>query len=156
MLYHACAGVHEPLSKLHTLCLKLVLRHYMEYCAGIERRTSINCFWVVSNSIEVLNSLHTIRRATAMDSFDFSTLFTKIPHDQLKTRMSCLINDAFTCRNAIYAEVHKTYASWSSGTSSNNTDSPCLMVQKVIDLLNYLINNKPVRCKRLISPWARY
>ena len=58
--------------------------HYKEYCAGIERRTGINCFWVVNNSMEVLNSLHTIRRASAIESFDFSTLYTKIPHDQLK------------------------------------------------------------------------
>ena len=100
----------KPLSKLLTLhvCLKLVLRHYKEYYAGIERRTGINCFWVVNNSMEVLNSLHTIRRASAMDSFDFSTLYTKIPHDQLKMRMSRLINDAFTCRNAKYIEVHST------------------------------------------------
>ena len=131
----------KPLSKLLTLCLKLVLRHYKEYCARIERRTSINCFWVINNSLEVLNSLHTIRRASAMDSFDFSTLYTKIPHDQLKTHMSRLIDDAFTCRNAKYIEVHSTYASLSSGASTSNKDSLCLMVQQVIDLFNYLINN---------------
>ena len=94
--------------------------------------------------MEVLNSLHTIRRASAMDSFDFSTLYTKIPHDQLKTRMSCLINDTFTCRNAKYIEVRSTYmymyASWSSSASTSNTDSLCLIVQQVIDHFNYLIN----------------
>ena len=54
--------------------------------------------------MEVLNGLHTI---SAIDSFDFSTLYTKIPHDQLKSRMSKLINDAFTCRDAKHMEVHK-------------------------------------------------
>ena len=70
-----------------------------------------------------------------------SQISIKAPHDQLKTRMSCLINDAFTCRNAKYIEVHSTYASWSSGASTSNKDSLCLMVQQVIDLFNYLINN---------------
>ena len=133
----------KPLSKLLTLCLKLVLRHYKEYCAGIERRTGINCFWVINNSMEVLNGLHTIRRVSAIDSFDFSTLYTKIPHDQLKNRISKLINDAFTCRDAKHMEVHKTYACWNSGTctSSNNAGVFCLTVQQVIDLSNYLIDN---------------
>ena len=34
----------KPLSKLLTQCLKLVLKHYSQYCAGIERKTGINCF----------------------------------------------------------------------------------------------------------------
>ena len=40
-------------------------------------------------------------------------------------------------------EVHKTYACWNSGTctSSNNAGVPCLTVQQVIDLFNYLIDN---------------
>jgi hypothetical protein len=133
----------KPLSKLLTLCLKLVLRHYKEYCAGIERRTGINCFWVINNSMEVLNGLHSIRRATALDSFDFSTLYTNIPHDQLKSHMSKLINEAFTCRNAKYMEVHKTFACWSSDAcvASNSAGVYRLTVQQVIDLFNYLIDN---------------
>ena len=65
----------KPLSKLLTQCLKLVLKHYSQYCAGIERKTGIN--W----STDILNSLTKMRRASHLDSFDFSTLYTKIPHN---------------------------------------------------------------------------
>ena len=47
----------KPLSKLLTHCLRLILKHYKEYCKGIERRTGVNCFWVINNSIEVSNNL---------------------------------------------------------------------------------------------------
>ena len=77
----------KPLSKLLTHCLKLILKHYKEYCKGIERRTGVNCFWVINNSTKVTNTLDKLRHARALDSFDFSTLYTNTPHSQLKTRM---------------------------------------------------------------------
>ena len=67
------------LSKLLTQCLKLVLKHYSQYCADIERKTGINCFWVVKNSTDILNSLTKVHKASHLDSFDFSTLYTKLP-----------------------------------------------------------------------------
>ena len=88
----------KPLFRLLMQCLKLILKHYKQYCAGIERKSGINCFWVVNNSMEVLNNLHTIRRASSLDSFDFSTLYTNIPHNLLKQCMTKLITDAFSCR----------------------------------------------------------
>ena len=75
----------KPLSKLLTQCLKPILRHYRQYCTGTEWKTGINCFWVVNNSMEVLDTLCKVRRACTVDSFDFSTLYAKIPHKYGKT-----------------------------------------------------------------------
>ena len=52
----------KPLSKLLTQCLKTL---YSQYCAGIERKTGINCFWVVKNSTDILNSLTKVRSVTS-------------------------------------------------------------------------------------------
>ena len=35
-------------------------------------------------------------------AFDFSTLYTNIPHDSLKTNMKELIDEAFSARGAQY------------------------------------------------------
>ena len=56
----------KPLSI--TQCLKLILQHYRQYCTGIEWKTGINCFWVVNNSMEVLDTLHKVHRASHVDS----------------------------------------------------------------------------------------
>ena len=58
-------------------------------------------------SVEVFDTLHRVHRACTIDSFDFSTLFTKIPHSLFKISMAKLIRDAFSCRNAKYIIVDK-------------------------------------------------
>ena len=47
-------------------------------------RTGVNCFWIVDNSQQVLNRICKINYfspAKHINSFDFSTLYTSIPHD---------------------------------------------------------------------------
>ena len=48
-------------------------------------------FCIVNNLMEVLDTLHKVHRASHVDSFDFSTLYTKIPHTLLLIIMAKLI-----------------------------------------------------------------
>ena len=128
----------KPLSKLLTHCLQLILKHYKEYCKGIERRTGVNCFWVINNSIEVTNTLDKLRHARALDSFDFSTLDTNIPHSQLKTRMEELIRNAFSTRDASHMALGKDYAYWTSRPVANTRN---LMMNQLVEMFNFLIDN---------------
>ena len=53
--------------------------------------------WILKNSTNLLSSLgHLgVRRASSIQTFDFSTLYTYIPHDLLKSRMNNIVNNAF-------------------------------------------------------------
>ena len=53
--------------------------------------------WILKNSTNLLSSLGQlgVRKATSIHTFDFSTLYTSIPHDLFKSRMSNIINNAF-------------------------------------------------------------
>ena len=76
----------KPLSKLLTTCLSKITCHYQQYCAGIYSRPGVNCFWIIDKSQEVLSMLNKINyfsTAKHLDSFDFSTLYTSIPHTSL-------------------------------------------------------------------------
>ena len=128
----------KPLSKLLTHCLQLILKHYKEYCKGIERRTGVNCFWVINNSTEVTNTLDKLRHARALDSFDFSTLYTNIPHSQLKTRMEELIRNAYNTRDASHMALGKDYAYWTSRPVANTRN---LTVNQLVEMFNFLIDN---------------
>ena len=80
----------KSLSKLLTACLATIICHFREYCNGIYNRTGVNCFWIVDNSQQVLNRLRKTNYfspAKHFDSFDFSTLYTSIPHDSLKMHL---------------------------------------------------------------------
>ena len=50
--------------------------------------------WILKNSTNLLPSLgHVgVRKATSVQTFDFSTLYTFIPRDLLKSRMNNIIN----------------------------------------------------------------
>ena len=63
--------------------------------------TGVNNMWILKNSTNFLSSLaHLgIRKATSIQTFDFSALYTSIPHDLLKSRMINIINNAFKHRN---------------------------------------------------------
>ena len=83
----------KSLSKLLTTCLAKITCHFREYCNGIYNRTGVNCFWIVDNSQQVLNRIRKTNYfspAKHFDSFDFSTLYTSIPHDSLKIALPSL------------------------------------------------------------------
>ena len=67
--------------------------------------------------MEVLDRLRNINRtsrAKSFDSFDFSTLYTNIPHEAFKTNIRNLIREAFKVRGSKYLIVSKDgKAHWS-------------------------------------------
>ena len=64
--------------------------------------------WILKNSTNLMSSLgHLgVHRATSMETFDFSTLYTSIPHDLLKSRMNNIINNAFKHKNGATRYTH--------------------------------------------------
>ena len=92
----------KPLSRLLTACLTTIMIHFKEYCDGIFRNTGVNCFWIINNSQQVLSSLSYLNKVSRAKRFDFTTLYTNIPHDTLKTNLGTLIEEAFKVRGATY------------------------------------------------------
>ena len=64
--------------------------HFRQYCGGIYCRTSVNCFWVIDNSQQVLNMIN------------FSTLYTSIPHDSLSQVLKCLVKEAYKVKDSTF------------------------------------------------------
>ena len=75
-----------------------VIRTGLEkYCSIKTSNTGVNNMWILKNSTNLLSSLGHLGvcRAISIQTFDFSTLYTSIPHDLLKSRMNNVINNAF-------------------------------------------------------------
>ena len=102
----------KQLSSVLTSCFKTILTHYKQYCDGIYNHSGINCFWIVNNSTEVLDRLHQINktsRARRFDSYDFTTLYTNIPHNALKNNIRSLVREAFKIRGG---QIHNCGQAW--------------------------------------------
>jgi hypothetical protein len=53
--------------------------------------------WILKNSKDLLDNLksRSFTQVSSIISFDFSTLYTTLPHDKLKTRLKETIHKAF-------------------------------------------------------------
>ena len=100
------------LSSLLTKILTVIKTGLEKYCSIKTSHTGVNNMWILKNSTNLLSSLgHLgVHKATSIQTFDFSTLYTSIPHDLLKSRMNNIINNAFKHKNG--ATRYTTHQSW--------------------------------------------
>ena len=85
------------LSCLLTKVLSTIKDGLVRYCNTKASRNGVNNMWILKSSTSLLSSLDQLdlRTATSVQTFDFSTLYTSIPHDLLKSRISNLVHSAF-------------------------------------------------------------
>ena len=131
------------LSKLLTSCLTAVKKHVIKYCEKVYERSGKNLFWSIKNSGEILDKLKARDfNATSLSTYDFSTLYTTLPHNLIKDKLIDLIERTFqregspylACsdRNAFFtSEKPKKYHAWSC--------------QNVCDALTFLLDNNFIR-----------
>ena len=74
-------------------------------CETAYSRSGVNQMWILKNSKELLEHLNSpnFNHITSIKSFDFSTLYTTIPHDKLKSRL------ASTIQNFIFKNGNRRY-----------------------------------------------
>ena len=91
----------KPLSILLTSILTTVKDGLKKYCDVIYSRSGINQMWILKNSKELLENLNSNSLAPvhSIKTYDFSTLYTTIPHSKLKSRLTELIRNAFRFKN---------------------------------------------------------
>ena len=93
------------LSKLLTSCLTAIKSHVIRYCVTVYETSNKNWFWSIKNSGEVLSKLKCRGfRATSLSTYDFSTLYTTLPHNLIKEKLLDLIE--WTFKRALKTMVH--------------------------------------------------
>ena len=91
------------LSKLLTSCLTAVKNHVIRYFEKVYERSDKNLFWSIKNSGEVLNKLKSrVFHATSLSTYDFSTLYTTLPHNLIKEKLINLIEWTFKREGSPY------------------------------------------------------
>ena len=127
------------MSKLLTSCLTAVRKHWIGYYDTVYERDGINYFWSIKNSNEVLNKFKSKNfKASKLSTYDFSTLYTTLPHHLIKYKLIDLINRMFVRENTQYLACNEEYAFFTSDVYNNHNLWSC---QKVCDALVYLLDN---------------
>ena len=127
------------LSKLLTSCLSAVKKHWITYYGTVYERGGINYFWSIKNSNDHLNKCKSKNlQASKLSTYDFSTLYTTLPHHLIKDKLIDLINQTFIWENTQYLACNKECAFFTSDVYNNHNLWSC---QKVCDALVFLLDN---------------
>ena len=83
----------EDLSCLLTKLQSTIKDGLVRYCSTKTSSNGVNKMWILKKSTSLLLSLdkRDVHIATSVQTFDFSTIYTSIPHDPLKCRISNLL-----------------------------------------------------------------
>ena len=83
--------------------LTAVKDHVIKYSETAFSNSNVNYFWSIKNSSEVIEKLR-LRNfwSSQVSSFDFSTLYTPLPHDLIKAKMLSLVNWCFNRESKTY------------------------------------------------------
>ena len=101
-------------------------------------------FWSIKHSCEVLNMLKSRGfRASSLSTYDFSTLYTTLPHNRMKIKLVDLFERIFHREGSLYIECNDRHAFFTSDAVRNNNLWSC---PKVCEALTFLLDNICVRC----------
>ena len=129
------------ISKLFSKCLKLILNHLSLYNNTVFQRSGIKLFWIIDNSIEFLNSIKNVK-TSHLETYDFSTLYTSLPHTEIKSKFKTIFRKIFSREAKPYINVNLRKAFF----ASKNTKSYLSFTEnELIMILDFILNNIFVR-----------
>ena len=134
----------KNISKYFSKALKLILNHMKLYGSTVLQRSDLNYYWILDNSLDFLENIKS-KKVEHMETYDFSTLYTALPHEEIKQKFSKIFQKVFNREAKPYINVnaHKAYF---SSTENNYTCS--FRISDMMEILDFILNNIYVKCGR--------
>ena len=100
-------NLYLPGNFLLTKLLTHIKQGLQKYCETSYSRSGVNQMWILKSSKELLEHLQSpnFKHITSIKSFDFSTLYTTIPHQKLKSRLATIIRNSFIHKNGNLIQI---------------------------------------------------
>ena len=104
----------KPISRIISNTFKLIFKQIQSFHTKSKFYKNYNRFWVIENSKPLISKLDKInikKKAKEISTFDFSTLYTKLPHSDLIRVLNSLIDFVFDggTRNYLGFNEHSTF-----------------------------------------------
>ena len=136
------------LSKLITECLKLVRRHCTAYRKTIRERTGVNSMWIINNSLDVIRTLEEKQLSlTHVSTWDFSTLYTSLPHARLKNQLHDLLERVSYLHTFEYDFMVKTMKHDITKATSSATPFVTSTIYSVLTMWTLVITSAQFTCQ---------
>ena len=133
---------NKELSKHITSVFKLFNKAIESYHDIGKFHSGVNSFWVIQNNVPVIEAIEKVNKrssAKTISTFDFSTLYTKIPHAKLIETLIEIIDFCFKCRTREKISINSYgEANWVTNTKN---DTFFFTKTSLIEAVKFLINN---------------
>ena len=130
----------KQVSKAVSNVFKLIFGQVESFHRKAKFESPYSKFWILQNVdpvIEKLKQINKKKNAKSIATYDFSTLYTKIPHDDLISRLKKLINFTFDAGDAKFVKIsQRGDASW-----SKNRTKTCFSKNSLGIAVKHLIKN---------------
>ena len=134
----------KDLSITLTKVLSDVKEGQQRYCETVYSRSNINHMWILKNSKDLLDNLksRSLSKINSIKTFDFSTLYTTLPHSKLKSRLISLIKNSFAYKKGQnYKYIVLAYTSTYFTNNKPKDNTRYYTEEQVISMLEFLIDN---------------
>ena len=130
------------ISKVLTACLGLVKQRQQGYYDAVYRNSGMQGYWLIKNSdevSEVVSEVNQREQVSSIKTYDFSTVYTNLPHKELKERIPRLIKESFEGLGKKYISIDRYYnAIW---TKNKRRSWLLLSCEDVEAMLHFLLDN---------------
>jgi hypothetical protein len=121
---------------LHNI-LVFLKNHFRNYCNAMRNHGQPNGFWIIDNSLSAIEKLRLCENIDSAAAYDFSTLYTELPHNEIQLALQRLINLCFKNAGKTYLNVGYEKCWFSHELGGNYS----LRETDVYALLNHIIAN---------------
>ena len=134
----------QQLSKYIGICLKSLL-HSAKNKSIYDNKFHIrNDYYVIDNNepvLDFINSDNLKKGGKSVSTYDFSTLYTSIPHDQLTNSLINFISRIFKVKNKSYIIPNLSNKKAYFSDSLNSKNKVYFSKDTLIECVNYLVLN---------------
>ena len=130
----------KKVSGLLTRCLQAVKNNRESYCNAIFRNSGVNHMWILKNSKELLSKFDkpNYAKIKCISTWDFSTLYTSIPHDKLKEELFGIIKKTMISCKSKFVNCNSNRAFLSSDRHNKYVSFTAI---QFCEVLGFLIDN---------------
>ena len=131
----------KPLSKTVSAIFKLIYNQTENFHSSAKFLSNYNKFWVLKDAspiTDIIKKVNSRGKANTVSTFDFSTLYTKLPHGDLVHKLSEIVDLVFEGGKHKYIRISKNGNAYWGKYSSNFT---CFSKNAVKQATQYLIEN---------------
>jgi len=128
----------KPLYGAVSSAFKLIFSQIERFHKNAKFFKNYNKFWVLQNVdpvIDILRNINSKKKAKSISTFDFSTLYTKLPHDKLILQLSKVIDLAFKGGDKKYIHITPHGKAYWSKNKNGTSFSKAFLKQAVSHLI---------------------